>query len=248
VTPFFILPAIDMLGGTSVRLLRGERASAHAVHEDALAHLRGLEERGARWVHIVDLDAAFGDPLDASGRERNRELLARLVASTRLSVEVGGGVRSEADAVALFEAGVARVIVGTWCVRDPDAVMALARRFPGRIVAGLDTIDGRVAVQGWTSVSPFTVEEFGVRLRAGGVEHALFTEVERDGALTGIDADKAGTLAKATGLSILASGGVRDVGDIRRLAAMPGIGGVVVGKALAAGTLTLEEALAFQRA
>jgi len=244
---FVILPAIDLLGGRSVRLLRGERASAHVVHEDALEHLRVLEDSGARWVHIVDLDAAFGDPLEAEGRKRNRDLLARLVTSTRLAVEVGGGVRCKADAVALLDAGVARVIVGTWCVRDPESVMTLAREYPGQVVAGLDTVEGRVAVQGWTEKSAFTVEEFGVRLAAGGISHALYTEVERDGALTGIDAQKAGALAHATGLLILASGGVRDVDDIRRLSTTPGVAGVVVGKALAAGTLLLKEALAFHR-
>ncbi len=244
---FDILPAIDLLGGSSVRLLQGKRESAHVVHADPLAHLASLAESGARWVHVVDLDAAFGDALDAPGRVANRTLLSALVKASRLRVEVGGGVRSPADARALLEAGVERVIVGTWCVKDPEGVMALARAFPGRIVAGLDAVDGRVAVQGWTETSAHTVEEFGRRLAQGGLTHALFTEVERDGLLSGIDAQKAGALAEATGLSILASGGVRDVEDIRMLSRTPGVCGVVVGKALAAGTLTLQEALAFQR-
>jgi phosphoribosylformimino-5-aminoimidazole carboxamide ribotide isomerase len=244
---FSILPAIDLLGGRSVRLLQGKRDSAHVVHADALAHLRALEERGARWVHVVDLDAAFGDAFDAPGRLANRELLSAIVGATRLKVEVGGGVRGPSDARALLEAGVARVIVGTWCVREPEAVMALARAHPGRVVAGLDALDGRVAVAGWTETSSHTVEEFGARLAKGGVTHALFTEVERDGLLSGIDAPKAGALAYATGLSIIASGGVRDVEDIRALASTAGVCGVVVGKALAAGTLALEDALAFQR-
>lgn len=244
---FDILPAIDLLGGQSVRLLQGKRESAHVVHADALAHLAALAERGARWVHVVDLDAAFGDALDSPGRAANRALLSSLLKASSLRVEVGGGVRSADDAQSLFDVGVERVIVGTWCVKDPEGVMALARAYPGRVVAGLDAVGGHVAVQGWTEKSAFTVEAFGKRLAQGGVTHALFTEVERDGLLTGIDAKKAGALASATGLSILASGGVRDAGDIRRLAATEGVCGVVVGKALVAGTLTLEEALAFQR-
>jgi len=244
---FTIFPAIDLLDGRSVRLQQGRRESAHTVHPDPLAQLRGYAACGAKWVHVVDLNAAFGDPLAGEARAANRAILKRVLLEGTLNVQAGGGVRGEADALALFELGVQRVVVGTWAVKAPEAVMALARRFPGRVVVGLDTVGGYVAVQGWTESSAHSVEDFGRTLRAGGVDTSLFTEVERDGLLSGIDAERAGKLAADTGLSIIASGGARDLGDITRLADTRGVSGVVVGKALHAGTLRLEEALAFQR-
>jgi phosphoribosylformimino-5-aminoimidazole carboxamide ribotide isomerase len=247
---FEIYPAIDILGGKSVRLKKGLRASAEVVHLDPFVQLQGYAEAGARWVHIVDLAAAFGD-LELSSPTQdailNKSLLSILISTSKLKLQVGGGVRSEARVLELFELGVERVVIGTWALREPAKVMALSRRFPGRIVLGLDTVDGMVSSQGWTEKSSFSAAEMGAQFYEGGVSLALFTEVERDGLLTGIDSVKAEILANETKLQILASGGVRDLGDIEALSKCAGVVGVVVGKALAAGTLRLEDALKFQR-
>jgi phosphoribosylformimino-5-aminoimidazole carboxamide ribotide isomerase len=246
-TPFYILPALDLLDGKSVRLLQGKRESAHEVHGNPLAQLKEYEQWGSKWVHMVDLNAAFGDDSNSEGRQRNQEFIIQALKETRLKVELGGGIRSLADAEFWLEKGVTRVVVGTWAVHSPSSVCELAKRYPGRIVVGLDTTGGKVTTQGWTSQSPFSAEEFGLMLRNGGVQLALFTEVERDGLLSGIDSKKAQALGEATGLRILASGGVRDIADIQNLSKCPAVEGVVVGKALAAKTLSLQDALTFQR-
>jgi phosphoribosylformimino-5-aminoimidazole carboxamide ribotide isomerase len=244
---FDIFPAIDLLGGRSVRLKKGLRSSAEVVHANPLAQLAAYADAGARWVHVVDLAAAFGDLPESSDLKLNKATLCSLVEHSKIKVQVGGGVRSEAQARALFDLGVERVVVGTWAIKDPSAVCHLAKAHPGRVVVGLDSVGGFVSVQGWTEKSQFTPAEFGKRLFEGGVTLGLFTEVERDGLLTGIDWKLAETLARESGLNILASGGVKDIEDIKHLSKCTGVVGVVVGKALAAGSLNLTEALGFQR-
>ena len=227
--------------------MRGERATAHVVHASPLDQLLSYAESGASWAHIVDLNAAFSEEKNTVGRTLNRDLLRALVKSDKLKLEVGGGVRSLDDAQALLDLGVHRVVIGTWCAKNPEAVMKFAQKHPEKVVAGLDSLQGKVAVHGWTVSTNATVEEFGEQLHKGGVRYGLFTEVERDGLLTGIDAKKASQLAHDTGLKIIASGGVRDIIDIENLSNSLGVCAVVVGKALAAGTLTLKDALRFER-
>ena len=245
---FEIYPAIDLLGGQSVRLKKGERASAEVVHPDPLEQMKSYETSGSRWVHVVDLASAFGDSADTRSVQLTRNVLLQIIGATKLKLQVGGGVRSRQQAEALLDLGVTRVVIGTWAVRDTAGVCALAKAYPGRVVVGLDTVGDRVAVQGWTESSGLSAKDFGKRLFDGGVSTALFTEVERDGLLTGIDWEKAEKLASDTGLKILASGGVKDINDIVSLSRCGGVCGVVVGKALAAGTLSLSEALAHQSA
>lgn len=258
VQPFNILPAIDLLDGQSVRLRQGVRRSAEVVSPDPKAQLASYLKAGASWVHIVNLNAAFGDfQSDAqdgpqkgilTGAQATSKVLKELLQISGLRVQLGGGVRNRAMATALLEQGVARVVVGTWAIKDPEGVCALARAYPGQIVVGLDTLGNKVTAQGWTEESGLEVAEFGRRLFENGVRLALYTQIEKDGMLTGIDSDAAGRLHASSGLQVLASGGVRDISDIQRLATTSGVAGVIVGKALAAKTLVLEDALRFERA
>ena len=245
--PFVVFPAIDLLDGKSVRLQKGARGSASVVHPDPFEQLENYAAAGAQWVHLVDLNSAFNDAPSHSGRRSTRQIVSQIVAEGKLKLQVGGGVRSRADALALLEMGVERVVIGTWAVQAPHEVCALAAEYPELIVVGLDTVDGLVAVQGWTEKSQLSVEEFGKKIFEQGVRHALYTEVERDGMLTGIDVAAAARLHAATGLLILGSGGVRDVTDIEALSQTAGIWGVITGKALAAGSLLLEDALKYER-
>ena len=245
--PFVLFPAIDLLDGRSVRLQKGARDSAEVVHPDPFEQLENYAQAGATWVHIVDLNSAFNDSKSHAGRISTRQIVQQIVAEGKLKLQVGGGVRSRAEALALLEMGVERVVVGTWGVRAPEEVCALAQEYPQLIVVGLDTVGGLVAVQGWTEQSKLPVAEFGKKLFEGGVRHALYTEVERDGMLTGVDAAAASRLHAETGLLVLASGGVRDVSDIKALAQTPGVWGVITGKALAAGSLLLTDALKYER-
>ena len=254
VARFDVFPAIDLLDGQSVRLERGERATAHVVHPDPVAQILGYAAAGARWVHIVNLNAAFGDTSEHSGAVASAAVINQLVAATKdrgldLQLQVGGGVRSRERVLELFGSGVARVVIGTWALKDPDAVCDLARQHGERIVVGLDTRGDQLTSEGWTqSESGVDVVSFGRRLARSGVHFALYTRIENDGMLTGADLVGVRRLASATGLRILASGGVAGLDDIRLLAeaAAQGVAGVIVGKALHAQRLKLEDALAFQ--
>lgn len=258
--PFDIFPAIDLLDGQSVRLRQGARESAYIVNSDPTAQISGYAAAGARWVHIVNLNAAFGDAPDHPGAGKSLATLRQLIAwrqaqndepahHNRILLQVGGGVRSADMATELFAMGMDRIVIGTWALRDPESVCALARDYPGRVVVGLDTRGGELTSDGWTkAMAELPLVHFGRRLFEGGVRVALCTTIERDGMLSGADVSGVQQLAKETGLRVLASGGVASADDVRRLAAAApeGVAGVIIGAALHAGRLTLSEALKYQ--
>lgn len=245
---FLILPAIDLLDGQSVRLQKGERASASSVAASAVAQLEGYQAAGARWVHVVNLNAAFGDSTESEGHRATQSVLDELLGGMRnLRVQLGGGLRDERSVRFWLDRGVTRIVIGTWAVKDPEAVARLARAFPGRIVVGLDSKDGHVTTHGWTQTTKETVAQFARSLAQQGIRFGLCTDVAQDGMLTGVDADRLGRIHTESDLCLIASGGVRDEDDIARLARTRGVTGVVIGKALAARTLRLEAALSYQR-
>lgn len=247
-TNFDIFPAIDLLDGQSVRLLQGKRESAHVVHTDPLTQIQEYAAAGARWVHIVNLNAAFGDsPENHSGADATEKLIAQLVKKSGLKIQLGGGVRSEPALVRALSLNVDRVVIGTWVNSHFDEVTFHVRQDPNRFVIGVDSLGGRIAIRGWTQTTEETTLSFSKRLKSAGVRRVLFTEVERDGLMQGAAVDNTAALARDSGIEVIASGGVSDLNDIRALSACPGIGGVVTGKALASGRLLLSEALLFQR-
>jgi len=233
---------VDLLDGGAVRLRQGDFA-ARTDFGDPLALARRYVAGGARWIHVVDLAAA------RSGRPVQRELVARLVeAVAPVPVQVGGGARAPEDIAALLGLGAARVVVGTWAARDPAAVRELAEAHPGRLALGLDHRGSQVATEGWATSSGQRIEELLAALAGAPLGAVVVTAIDRDGTLTGPDLDGLGRVLELTDLPILASGGVGSRADLEQLARLRragrGLAGVVVGRALAEGALSVEEALA----
>ncbi len=235
-----IFPAIDLRQGRVVRLRQG-RADAETVFADDPLQVAGQwEQQGAAWLHVVNLDGAFGQ------QSPNLAVVRDIVAAVGIPVQFGGGLRDLAAVAEALRLGVARVILGTVAVRQPEVVAEAVRRFGAeRIVVGIDARDGRVAVHGWTEVSAVEAAELGRRMAGMGVRRAVYTDVSRDGMLTGVNVEATAALARATGLRVIASGGVASLDDIRRLKAVEpdGVEGVIIGQALYAGAVGLGEAI-----
>jgi len=245
---FDVFPAIDLLDGKSVRLLQGKRESAHVVHDNPLRQIKEYAAAGARWVHIVNLNAAFGDsPESHDGAQSTQNLIRELVRQSGLKIQLGGGIRSVESLQSALSLGVNRVVVGTWAMTDFESVMEHVRQCPERFVIGVDSLDGHIAIRGWTQKSSETTLEFAKKLKSAGVLRVLFTEVERDGMLQGAAVEASARLAAESGLLVIASGGVSGFDDLRALSRCNGVCGVVTGKALATGRLSLSEALSVQR-
>jgi phosphoribosyl isomerase A len=240
VTDFVLLPAVDVADGQAVRLVQGEAGSETAYGEPLDAAMQWQSD-GAEWIHLVDLDAAFG-------RGDNRELLATLVGKLDVAVELSGGIRDDASLEAALATGARRVNVGTAALEDPDWVRAAIARWGDRIAVGLDVRGTTLAARGWTKEGG---ELFDVlaRLDADGCARYVVTDVRRDGTLTGPNLDLLREVCGATDRPVVASGGVSSLDDLRALAGLAemGVEGAIVGKALYAGAFTLPEALAAVR-
>ena len=235
-----LFPAIDLRGGRCVRLVEGDFAQETVYGDDPVAVARSFAAAGARWVHVVDLDAArSGDPV-------NRPVVAAVAAALGpdVSVQTGGGVRSMEDAEELLGAGVARVVIGTAAVEDPSLVARVAERWPGRVAVGLDHRGGEVRLRGWTEGAGRRVEELVPAAVAAGASAVIVTDISRDGRLTGPDVAGLAALVEATGAPVIASGGVSSLDDVAALAAIDGLSGVIAGKAIYEGRLDVAAALA----
>lgn len=224
-----LYPAIDLRGGCCVRLRQGDFSQETVYGGDPVAMALRFEDAGASWIHVVDLDAAR-----RSGS--NRAVVERIAAAVAVPVQTGGGVRD----ASLLEAGVSRVVVGSWAVEDPDAVGALAEDHPGQVAVGLDHRHGKIQVRGWQEGAALTVEDMIDRLV--GVAAFIVTDIERDGTLAGPDVANLAALVRSTKVDVIASGGVGSLDDITSLSST-GVEGVVVGKALYEGRFTIEQAV-----
>jgi phosphoribosylanthranilate isomerase len=233
-----LLPAVDVSDGQAVRLVQGA-AGTETSYGDPLAAALAWQEAGAEWVHLVDLDAAFG-------RGSNRDLLADEVRRLDVAVELSGGIRDDASLDAALATGAARVNLGTAALEDPDWVRAAIARVGDRIAVGLDVRGTTLAARGWTKEGG---ELFDVlaRLDADGCARYVLTDVGRDGTMTGPNLDLLRSVTAATDKPVIASGGVSSLDDLRAIATVPGVEGAIVGKALYAGAFTLQEALAVTR-
>lgn len=241
-----VFPAIDLRRGRCVRLRQG-RAEAETVYgHDPAAVARGWLAQGATWLHVVNLDGALGDA-PAGQQPVNLRRLAQIRAAVGgLPIQFGGGLRALADVETALELGATRVVLGTAAVQAPELVAEALRRFgPERIVAGIDARDGRVATHGWQQASDTTAVALGRAMAALGVIRAVYTDIRRDGMLAGANVAATAELARASGLRVIASGGVASRADVARLRARAGDGveGVIIGQALYTGALSLAEAI-----
>jgi phosphoribosylformimino-5-aminoimidazole carboxamide ribotide isomerase len=236
-----IFPAIDLRAGRVVRLRQG-RADDETVYGDDPAQIAARwQSEGAEWLHVVNLDGAFGDASSANLRE-----LARIISAVSIPVQFGGGMRDSASIDAAFALGIACIVLGTAAIENPGLVSdAVARFGADRVVVGIDARDGIVATRGWREQSQTTALDLAKQMRERGVLRIVYTDIARDGMLQGIDADAIGNLARATGLRVIASGGVASQRDIEALRARErdGIEGLIVGKALYTGAVSLKEAI-----
>ena len=234
-----IFPAIDLKDGRCVRLKRGEMETATVFNDDPAAQARAFAGAGFEWLHCVDLNGAF------EGRSANGEAVKAIRAAVKLPIQLGGGIRDMNGVEAWLAAGITRVILGTAALADPAFVRQAARTFPGRIVVGADAKGGRIATQGWAETTELTPAELGERFEDAGVAAILFTDVDRDGLMHGVNVRTTAALARAVTIPVIASGGVSGLADIKALLAAgePNITGVVVGRALYDGQIDARTAL-----
>jgi phosphoribosylformimino-5-aminoimidazole carboxamide ribotide isomerase len=238
-----LFPAIDLKNGECVRLLRGDMAQATVFNRDPPAQARAFADQGFEYLHVVDLDGAF------AGKPVNAEAVKRILAAAAMRMQLGGGVRDMKTVRGWLDNGVTRVIVGTAAVRDPDFVREAARLYPGRIAVGIDARDGWVAVEGWVRTSNVSALDLGRRFEDAGVSAIIYTDIARDGALTGLNIEGAVALAEAISIPVIASGGLASIEDVRRLTEpdCARLCGAIAGRALYDGRLDAREALALLR-
>jgi len=235
-----VFPAIDLKAGQVVRLAEGDMARATVYGDDPAAQALLFAAAGAEYLHVVDLDGSF------AGRAENREAVESIVAAFPGQVQLGGGIRTAQAVEGWFDLGVARVVMGTAALKDPQFVKDMARDWPGGIVVAVDARDGMVATEGWAEVSDVPATDLARRFEDAGVAAVLFTDIGRDGLLNGCNIEATLDLARAVDLPVIASGGVKGLDDIRMLAlhAKDGIEGVITGRALFEGRLDLAAAIA----
>jgi phosphoribosylformimino-5-aminoimidazole carboxamide ribotide isomerase len=234
-----LFPAIDLKNGECVRLEQGDMARATVFNRDPAAQARAFEQQGFRYLHVVDLDGAFaGKPVNAAAVEA-------MLRDVRMPVQLGGGIRDLATIEGWLGKGIARVIIGTAAVRDPQLVKDAAKRFPGQVAVGLDARDGRVAVEGWAEASELTALDIARRFEDAGVAAIVFTDIARDGLLKGINWDATIALADAVTIPVIASGGLASIEDVKTLASAGAakLEGAIAGRALYDGRLDPAAAL-----
>lgn len=235
-----VFPAIDLKGGQVVRLAEGDMARATVYGDDPAAQAMLFAGAGAGHLHVVDLDGSF------AGRAENRAAVEAILSAFPGHVQLGGGIRTRAAVEGWFDLGVARIVMGTAALKDPDFVRDMAGEFPGGIVVAVDAKDGMVATEGWADVSDVPVHDLARRFEDAGVAALLFTDIGRDGMLKGANIDATVDLARRVDIPVIASGGVKGLDDIHILSlhAKDGIEGVITGRALFEGRLDLAAALA----
>ena len=242
-TALTLYPAIDLKDGACVRLRRGEMSQATVYSDDPGAQARAWQEAGCAWLHVVDLNGAF------AGRPVNAGAVTAILAAAAVPVQLGGGIRGMADVERWLAAGVRRVILGSAAVKDPGLVREACRAHPGRVAVGIDARDGNVATEGWAETSAVSALDLALRFEDAGVDAVIYTDIGRDGMLSGLNLEATVALARRLTTPVIASGGVggpEDLRALRRVAAQaaPGrIEGVIVGRALYDGRVEPAEAL-----
>jgi len=235
-----LYPAIDLKDGACVRLVQGEMSAATLFNDNPAAQAASFVEAGCKWLHVVDLNGAF------VGRPVNSSAVAGILGVTPVPVQLGGGIRDLSTIEFWLSAGVARVILGTVAVKNPTLVQKACKLFPGRIAVGIDARAGHVAVEGWAETSELSALDLALRFEDAGVAAIIYTDIERDGKLGGVNVEATAQLAAKLSTPVIASGGVGSLDDLIRLKPYEseGVEGVICGRALYDGRVTLADALA----
>lgn len=231
------IPAIDLQGGRCVRLAQGEFAQETVYGDDPVAMALRWQAAGASRLHVVDLDGA------REGSPRNHEVIAGIAMTLRIPVQVGGGIRDGETVEKLLMLGVERCILGTRAAQDRAWAEEMFRTFGDRLILGIDAKDGRVAIKGWVETTDLTAVDLANALKPAGAVRIIYTDISRDGMLTGPNIEATARLAAETGMAVIASGGMSRLDDLRQLARCPGIEGAIIGRALYTGAIDLAEAV-----
>jgi len=236
-----LYPAIDLKDGQCVRLLRGEMDAATVFSDDPASQAAAFEAAGCEWIHLVDLNGAF------AGRPVNAAAVEAIVARVTVPCQLGGGIRDMTTIETWLEKGLARVILGTVAVENPDLVREAAKAFPGKIAVGIDARGGKVATKGWAEDTGVDATDLASSFEDAGVAAIIYTDIDRDGAMQGPNVAATEALARAVSIPVIASGGVSSLADLDALRATAAVSGVISGRALYDGAIDLAEALALLR-
>lgn len=238
-----VIPAIDLKEGNCVRLEQGEMHRDTVFSDNPAEQALKWQEAGAELLHLVDLDGAF------AGEPRNKGAIEAIIKALRIPAQLGGGIRDLATIEAYLSLGLSRVIIGTAAQRNPELVVEACKKFPGRIVVGIDAKNGMVAVQGWAELTGITAVELARKFEDCGVSAIIYTDISRDGMMGGPNLEATKSLAEAISIPVIASGGVSSLKDIENLMAIEqsGISGAITGKAIYTGAINLAEAIALTR-
>ena len=233
-----LYPAIDLKDGACVRLRQGEMDQATVFNQDPGAQAKQFADAGCDWVHVVDLNGAF------EGKPVNGAAVDAVLAAVDVPIQLGGGIRSLDTAADWLERGVRRVVLGTVAVKDPEMVIEACRRWPGQVAVGIDARGGYVAVEGWAEQSTLSVFDLAARFEDAGAAAIVYTDIDRDGMMQGVNVVATASLAEKTAIPVIASGGIASLDDLRALKARGGIAGAISGRALYDGRLDIGAALA----
>ena len=234
-----IIPAIDIKSGKCVRLFQGRMDKETVYSDDPVSVAKRWEDEGAEFLHIVDLDGAV------SGVPKNKEIIESIIKSVKIPLEVGGGVRNIETIKEYFSIGAKKVIIGTVAWENPILISEVCKMFPERIIVGIDAKNGNVAVRGWEDVTETSASTLAKRFEGMGISGIIYTDISRDGTLSGPNIDSIKSFAKSISIPVIASGGVSDINDIKNIMKLKkhGVTGVIVGKALYSGAVNLKEAI-----
>lgn len=238
-----LFPAIDLKNGEAVRLQQGDMARATVFNSNPAKQAKQFEEQGFEWLHLVDLDGAF------AGKPVNALAVAQILKTVKVPVQLGGGIRNMKTVEAWLSEGISRVIIGTAAVREPEFVKEAARKFPGKIAIGIDARHGKVAISGWAEETQLEAAEVAKLFEGAGVAALIYTDVERDGMLQGLNLDSTIALAEAVSIPVIASGGFASIDDVKALREPRAkkLEGAIVGRALYDGRIDAKEALALSK-
>ena len=232
-----IIPAIDLKDGKCVRLLQGKKEEVTVYSDDPPSMAKHWQELGGELLHVVDLDGAF------TGEQHNFSKIKAIREAIDIPIEVGGGIRDIDRIEKLIDLGVDRTIIGTSAAKDPDMVREACKKYPGKVLVGIDAKDGKVAVKGWVEVTKLDAIEFAKQMQDAGVAGIIYTDISRDGMLTGPNIEAMATMVKSVEIPVIASGGVSKLDDIKSLMQINNLWGVITGKALYSGAMDLREAI-----